>query len=802
MTKAWTLIYEDWDPKQEKLREALCTLGNGYFATRGAAEESQADDIHYPGTYLSGGYNRLETEIAGKVIENEDLVNWPNWLPLSFRIGEGEWFRIEDVEVKEFRQELDFKRGILLRHIAFRDEKERETVLKTRRIVSMADKNLAAIEWEIEAINWSGAIEVRSALDAGVENNGVERYRPLNGKHLEFLGAGQMGEEAIFVRAQTNQSRIQMAQVARLRAFKQKNDFPIVCERETMKEEDGIAQVIRFGLERHHPARIEKIVALYTSRDFAISEPLQDAGKKIRRAENFQYIREKHVEAWQRLWGRCDLNLTSDSEAQGIIRFHIFHVIQTTSVHTIDMDAGIPARGLHGEAYRGHIFWDELFIFPFLNFCIPDLTQALLMYRYRRLEEARQAAMEAGFKGAMYPWQSGSNGREESQVIHLNPKSGRWIPDNTHLQRHINAAIAYNIWHYYQATDDMEFLHFYGAEMFLEIARFWASITTFNKDKGRYEIKGVVGPDEYHIRYPDSEEPGLNNNAYTNFMAVWVLQCALKVIDHLEEGRRAELFSKLEIPEDEVQYWDTISRKMYIPFLKNSIISQFEGYGELEELDWEKYKKKYGENMRLDRILESEGDTTNRYKAGKQADVLMLFYLFSSDELAEVFGRMGYDFDSSSILDNIEYYEARTAHGSTLSRIVFSWVWSRANRKKSWYNFEAALMSDVADIQGGTTPEGIHLGAMAGTIDLVQRCYTGLEVRDNILWLNPALPQGINCLQFQIRYRSHTLSLEIREDHFKIGFDHAWWSKEIRIGFNDEVYTIEKGQTKTFELDN
>ena len=197
----------------------------------------------------------------------------------------------------------------------------------------------------------------------------------------------------------------------------------------------------------------------------------------------------------------------------------MFHLLQTVSEHTIDLDVGVPARGLHGEAYRGHIFWDELFVFPFLNLRFPELTRALLRYRVRRLPEARQAARAAGYRGAMYPWQSGSDGREETQRLHLNPRSGRWLPDNSHRQRHVNAAVAWNVWQYYQATGDLDFLAAYGAEMLLEIARFWASIATYNRALDRYEICGVMGPDEYHDGYPDRDEPGLDNNAYTNVMA-------------------------------------------------------------------------------------------------------------------------------------------------------------------------------------------------------------------------------------------------------------------------------------------
>jgi hypothetical protein len=157
---------------------------------------------------------------------------------------------------------------------------------------------------------------------------------------------------------------------------------------------------------------------------------------------------------------------------------------------TADLDAGLPARGLNGEAYRGHVFWDEIYVFPYLNIRLPEVTRGLLLYRYRRLGEARAAALEAGFRGAMFPWQSGSEGIEETQRVHLNPLSGHWDRDLSHNQRHVNAAIFYNIWHYYQATDDVAFLRDYGAEVMLEIARFWASIAHFNPERGRYEIHG------------------------------------------------------------------------------------------------------------------------------------------------------------------------------------------------------------------------------------------------------------------------------------------------------------------------
>ncbi|WP_187262335.1 glycoside hydrolase family 65 protein [Pontibacter beigongshangensis] len=797
----WKIIYDSWKPGEQPLREALCTLGNGYFATRGAAEESNADlNITYPGTYLAGGFNRLVSKVSGKDIENEDLVNWPNWLPLTFRHkGEEQWFNLEHVELIHFRQELDMRRGLLIRQLHFRDAISRETHITCRRFVSMANPHVAALEWEFMAQNWSGEIEVKSALDGHVTNSGVARYRALASQHLEPLATGQHDEETIFLHTQTTQSRIRMAQAARTRVFIEppSSDF----QRETNTADNAYAeQLLRLTCQQQHPLRIEKVVMLYTSRDFAVSEELLDACTNIGRLGSFAQLLQEHCQTWQHMWARCDLELASNHNAQRILRLHIFHLLQTVSGNTVGLDVGVPARGLHGEAYRGHIFWDELFIFPFLNLRLPELTRELLMYRYRRLPEARYAAHQAGYRGAMFPWQSGSNGREESQVIHLNPESGNWLPDNTFLQRHISAAVAYNVWQYYQTTTDLEFLSFYGAEMILDIAQFWSSIATFNTGLDRYEILHVVGPDEYHTEYPDLDEPGLRNNAYTNVMAAWVIRCALGIAKVLDNKRLDELYEKLHISEDDRQRWLDITHTMHVPFIGSSrIIAQFEGYDALKEFDWPTYQKKHGESMRLDRILEGEGDNVNRYKASKQADVIMLFYLFSAEELLGLFNSLGYTLTEKDIADNIDYYEHRTSHGSTLSKIVHSWVLARSDRKRSWSNFLEALMSDVKDVQGGTTQEGIHLGAMAGTVDLLQRGYIGLDIRDDVLWLNPALPAELSYLKLQLLYRSHWLTLRLTHQKLMINVEKGF-AREVQIGVNGKVYTMVTGDKHEFEI--
>ena len=796
----WTLVYEGFDPKQEGLREALCALGNGVYCTRAASPDSHDDGCHYPGNYMAGGYNRATSEVSGREVENEDLVNWPNWLPLTFRCGDGPWFRLEEATLLDYRQVLDLRAGVLHRDLRFRDSLGRTTRWAERRLVSMAEPQFAALEVELTAEDWSGEITVLSALDGGVVNNNVARYRALEGRHLRPLGGEPLDAESVLLQACTRQSAVHLAQSARTRLFRDRE--PLETTRRTETATERAAQHITLPLREGEPLRIEKVVAQHSSLDLGISNPGQAARDSIATAGDFPALLAAHATAWRHLWEECDITLEDGPDTEKKLRLHIFHLLQTISIHSVERDVGMPARGWHGEAYRGHVFWDELFIFPFLTLRLPVLTRALLRYRYRRLPEARRAAREAGFQGAMFPWQSGSTGREETQEVHLNPASGRWVPDNTHRQRHINAAIAYNIWAYHEVTDDHDFLYFYGAEMMLEIARFWASIATYNEQLDRYEIKGVMGPDEFHTAYPDRDpeaDGGLDNNAYTNVMAAWVLTRALDVLDMLPKARARQICERIGLDPAETERWHEISRKLRIPFLGDGIISQFEGYDALQELDWEGYRAKYGDIHRLDRILNAEGNDPNAYKASKQADVLMLFYLFSADELRMLFEQLGYPFRYETIPDNIAYYLARTSDGSTLSQVAHAWVLARSNRPGSWALFCRALDSDVHDAQGGTTPEGIHCGAMAGTIDLVQRCYLGMELRAHALHFDPLLPDDLRGVRVRLRYRRQVLDVQANHDTLRIR-SLSFTADAITIAYRNRVRELAPGESCEFRL--
>jgi trehalose/maltose hydrolase-like predicted phosphorylase/beta-phosphoglucomutase-like phosphatase (HAD superfamily) len=795
----WTLVYDSFDPARQGLREALCALGNGYVVTRGALPEAEADGVNYPGTYVAGLYNRARTEIAGRTVENEDLVNVPNWLPLRFRVAGGAWFDAQQADLLEHRFELDMRNGTLTRWLRWQDPDGRRTSVVQRRFASMKDQHLAGLETTFVAENWSGTIEVSSGLDGRVVNAGVKRYRDLNPHHLQVLGQAEVDTETVDLQVETNQSHVRVALAARTRLLA--GSEQLAADRRLVTEPGFVAHELSFEVEEGRPVTVEKIVALYTSRDRAVSESRADARLAVAGAEDFEGLLARHAGEWNILWNRFDIQLDSANQwTETVLHLHIFHLLQTISPHTVHLDVGVPARGWHGEAYRGHIFWDEMFIFPFFNFQRPVLAAALLNYRHARLNAARSAAREAGYAGAMFPWQSGSNGREETQQLHLNPKSGRWLPDHSHRQRHVNIAIAYNVWQHYMVTGSTAFLRFVGAELLIEIARFWASIATYNQQEDRYEILGVMGPDEYHEAYPDSDRPGLDNNTYTNVMAVWVLQRALEALEVLPPHYRQELVQELTIRDEELDRWRDLTRKMKVVFHADGVLTQFEGYEQLLEFDWEGYRERYGNIGRLDRLLEAEGDSTDRYKLAKQADVLMLLFLLSRQELRELLAGLGYQVSDEQLARTVTYHLARTSHGSTLSGVVSAWVLARYQPEEAWQFLQHALESDVADVQGGTTAEGIHLGAMAGTVDIVLRCLTGMRARGPVLRFEPALPTEVKQLKFSVHYRGHRVDVELAVDHMQLS-SRPGPAQPIKVLVHDQTIELAPGQAREVLLE-
>lgn len=791
----WSLSYTDFDTKKERSREALLAIGNGYFGTRGAMEEAAANVVNYPGTYVAGLYNRLTSKVGDREVQNEDFVNIPNWLNITFRIDAGDWFDPGRATIADCYRQLDFRTGVLHRVMTVKDEKGNETLIQSQRVAGMNDPHLGAMRYSLTPLNYHGRLTIKSTLDGNIINDGVDRYKQLNQKHLQPLEAGAEGKLS-WLLVKTTQSGVEVAEAVKMTVFHENKLFePEIRNEATTGRVDTIFTT---ELEKNQVLAIEKIAAIYTSKPDDSPEPLPNAKVKAMLTESFDWVVNEGKTEWDRIWEKIDIKIEGDRLAQKLLRMHLYHLLVAFSPHNKNLDASITARGLHGEAYRGHIFWDELYILPLYAMHLPEAAKAMLLYRYRRLDKAREYAKAHGYEGAMFPWQSGSDGREETQVVHLNPVSGKWGDDYSALQRHVSLAVAYNIWEYFKITGDTGFVRDYGAEMFLEICRFWASKAKLNIATGRFSISNVMGPDEFHEAYPGADKGGLKDNTYTNIMVAWAMERAFDLLKLFSEEDQQKIKKQINLTGDELSHWKTISQKLNI-VIENDILAQYDGYFDLKELDWDHYRKKYGNVYRMDRLLKAEGKSADAYKVAKQADTLMTFYNLPEKEVTGILERLGYRLSPDYLKRNLNYYLQRTSHGSTLSRVVHALLANIIGDKAlSWELYSDALTSDYNDIQGGTTGEGIHAGVMAGTVLVAMRSFAGVSFDGGLIKVTPALPDHWRSIKFNIGIRDDRIFFEIGQDYVSVKFTGA--SKNLPLEVygkphilkNDEVTKIEK----------
>jgi trehalose/maltose hydrolase-like predicted phosphorylase len=372
------------------------------------------------------------------------------------------------------------------------------------------------------------------------------------------------------------------------------------------------------------------------------------------------------------------------------------------------------------------------------------------------------------------------------------------MPDNSWRQRHVGLAVAYNAWQYFQATADLAWFTTRGAELVIEVARFFADLATYDERADRFHIAGVMGPDEFHDGYPDAPGEGLRDNAYTNVLAAWVCQRAVETLAVLPADRRAELAERIDLWDDEVAGWARLGTRITVPF-HDGVINQFEGYGDLVELDWPRYRREYGNIERLDLILESEGDSPNCYRLSKQADVLMLVYLLGPGEVVHLLARLGYPVTADDLARTVDHYLARTAHGSTLSRVVHASVLASLDRSTAWSEFREALDADLDDTQGGTTGHGIHLGAMAGTLDIVLRTFTGMRMQSDVLVFRPKPPGALRTVTFEVRYREQLITVSLGQDLLRLTAQPGA-AAPVHVAVDDVAALLGGGQSLQFPV--
>lgn len=787
----WHLDYfGEYEKKRNYGQEAMLTIGNGYFGLRGAYVESRADEDNYPGTYVAGVYNQLTTKIGDHDVTNEDLVNLPNAQFLTFGVDHQTPFTINPNDIQDIYRSLDLKHGTLTTTMHIQLSTGHDLAVTTTKIANMKNWHDYAIQYTITPINFSGTLQVYSEIDGSVINGNVERYQDFDQQHLHITGMSSRDNQ-IYMTGETRNSHIEFAIGSSLQLLGQKK----APQLEVSNQENHVKQVMSIDVSVGHTYVFEKNVSIYTSLETHDQPLIEAAGNDISEA-SFNQTAKESANYWKAAWDNFDIQISTDITSQKLTRVNLFHaMVSAAAVGSGKLDASVGARGLHGEAYRGHVFWDEMFILPFYTLHYPELTKQLLMYRYRRLDAARDYAKQEHYEGAMYPWQSGQTGDEQSQFLHLNPTSHQWDPDNSRLQRHVSLAIAFNVINYTQVTGDHEFMNQYGLEMLLSIAKFWISATTYNAKEKRYSISHVMGPDEFHENYPNADEPGLTNNTYTNIMVAWLFNYLIELQPQVPKKTFAKVAETSNFDQSLFEKMTDIAHKLKLDINKNGIMAQFEGYFELPALNFDAYRRKYGDISRIDRLLKAEGKTPDAYQVAKQADTLMAYYVLNIDEVDHILGQLGYQLPQEYLTKNIQYYLNRTTHGSTLSRIVYSVLTEMDdNMDQSWSLFSTALFSDYYDIQGGTTAEGIHLGVMGATLMIETRNYGGVDSLGRTISIHPNLPTQWSKLQFKQLIRGHWYEFEITQSQIQMTTD-----TDVTVNVEGQPVALKANQTKTVD---
>lgn len=766
------LRFAHYDPLDERRREALFSLGNGVLSWRASPPETaralgpQRPDDHYAGFYRAGWYDEAPRPAAprqpgGEVTALGALVNLPDPFGLTLRLGDGAWFDLDGVERLDYRQCLEPRLGLLWRRLRFRLDGH-ELTLHEERFVSMAEADLAVLRWTLEAPAPLPAVTLRATLDGAVENALVDRDRAYEGRRLQVHHLEGIGSDALIAAGLHSPER-RLALASRTRVPGHSPRW------ETRRDGQRLVQEACIPWPPEGRLVLEKRVVVQVDDDLPEAPEAACAQVRARLPDApYEALRADHQQAWARLWADSPLQ-TPDPTLQRLLELAAFHVLQAVSPLSIGRDQGLPPKGWQ-EGYSGQIFWDELFAFPYLSTRFPELARNLLRYRHRRLDKARERARRCGLRGALYPWRSARHGDEETPPYQYNPLSCRWMRDNTYLQRHIGAAIVYDVWQLYLATGDEDLLAGDGGDLVLEIARFWASLAHYDEGLERYVIHGVVGPDEYHSAYPDATEPGLRNNAYTNLMAAWTLQRALDLLARLPAERASALRQRLAVAPEELDAWARIGRRLYLPFREDGVLDQFDGFQTLAPPPCSDLS---ADHPRLDWFLETRHDTCNRYQATKQPDVLMFRYLFGADELRALFQHLGYPLEEEAGRRTVAYHLARVTHESSLSKMICAGALVDTEPEIAWTCFCQCLRTDVDAPADSGALEGVHLGSLAGSLDVLQRHYLGISPGLDGLRVFPAPPAALPDIALALRYRGQRVEVDLCDGRVRVRLDPA-----------------------------
>ncbi|MFQ9626576.1 MAG: glycoside hydrolase family 65 protein [Enterococcus avium] len=673
----------------------LMTTGNGYLGVRAVHEEKYRNQDR--GFFVRGIFDRtIGTEAA-------ELVNLPDITEQELRIN-GEIFSLNSPQVRDYQRSLDLSTGELNRSLKWQTEQGDWFKITNKRIVSQKNKEQIAFQLIVEPLSGSAEISIKTGIDGQVSNGGNQ--------HLIERDIRVYDERLLVAEYETIESHLTVGLAMRL------NKSGIISAKNRK-----IQTNIQESCQKNNSFVFEKVVYIYSSLE--ADDPLESAKKAAAQEISYEKIAKETKKSWHDFWSEHRVVVNSQNAFDQLaLDFACYHLqIMTPD----DSQFSVAAKGLTGEGYKGHVFWDtEIFILPFFLHNEPDTAKKLLKYRFFRLAGAKEKARQNNYRGALFPWESALTGYEETpKYAAINIRTGkRQIISSAVAEHHIVADIAYAVMDLYQATADQEFMDNYGKELLKETALFWLSRGV--EINGRIEIHDVIGPDEYteHV----------NNNTYTNYLAAYNVRSALEqqVGDEQLQEQFRRFLDKLYLPNENA----------------DGLIPQDDTFLEKPVIDLSKYKEQAGNQLILTEY--SRQEVIDR-QILKQADLVMLFYL--QPDL----------FSFETIKQNLYYYEDRTIHDSSLSKAIHAIVAARIHEAEWAYEmFQAACRIDLND-QPHTSDEGVHGAALGAVWLTVIFGFAGIKKGD-VLEINPQLPNAWKQLTFNFYWRNEKITVQMTQD--------------------------------------
>jgi trehalose/maltose hydrolase-like predicted phosphorylase len=732
----WSLDEEAYAEENNQRSESVFALGNGYIGMRGNFEEGYhgSTGLSVTGNYLNGFFDSepiVYPEGAyGYPSRNQAMLNVADAKIIELSI-EGHTFQLNSGQVHRYERKLDMRSGILHRQVEWESPAGHRIQLNIRRMVTLQHKHLAAIDYEVKALNFAGTLTFTSAINGEIERPEVTDDPRLGaGSREPSLLLEDTGYESegvfLWMKQRTRHTRF-----ALLTGISHRLNSSSDYEKNEQLEGQRISMQFVVPVAMGESVSLTKYITYHTSKDYLEDELPGRCKEVLRMAESsgVEALIQEQRAYLDHFWAHTDVEIQGDLALQQGIRFNAFQLLQSVGRDGV---TNIGAKGLTGEGYEGHYFWDtEMYILPFFTFTQPEISRKLLEFRYSTLDKARDRAVEMSQKGALYPWRT-IDGEENSA----------YFPAGT-AQMHINADIAYAIKQYVLATGDYEFLVMKGAEILFETSRFWMDLGHYNPARGgAFCIDAVTGPDEYTAI--------VNNNAYTNLMVQDQLSYAHETAGLLSKQYPEQfehLKSKIGLLEDEAEGWLEAAQKMFIPYDEElGIYAQDDTF--LTKKKWD-FDHTPADKYPL--LLHYHPLVIYRHQVLKQADLVMAMFLLSDQ------------FSMADKIRNYNYYEPLTTHDSSLSPCIHSIISAEIGDLAGAYSyFDRTVRMDLDDINRNVK-DGLHTAAMAGSWLSIVNGFGGMRLRGGTLSFHPALPAQWDSYRFKITSEGQLLDIFVSE---------------------------------------